>query len=184
MSQRSRASRRLVIDADIARAAGGVDAVYPTSKNCRDFLEAVRVICHRLVMSNAISVEWMRHESRFTSTWLNKMYGMRKVVFIDPAKSTSEDLCQQLEKMASSEKAREAMLKDAHLLEAALASDQIVASMDETVRDLFSRASKNVGEIRPVVWVNPDLEEEKITEWLENGADPEKKRQLGSREVP
>jgi hypothetical protein len=169
MSQRRRASRRLVIDADIARAAGGVDAVYPTSKNCRDFLEAVRIICHRLVMSNAISVEWKRHESRFTSTWLNKMYGMRKVVFIDPAKSTSEDLGQQLEKMASSEKAREAVLKDAHPLEAALASDQIVASMDETVRDLFSRASKNIGEIRPVVWVNPNREEEKITEWLENG---------------
>lgn len=182
MSQRSRTSRRLVIDADIARAAGGVDAVYPTSKNCRDFLEAVRVICHRLVMSSAISAEWRRHESRFTSTWLNKMYGMRKVVFYDSAKSTSEGLVQQLEKTAHSERASEAMLKDLHLLEAALAYDQIVASMDETARDLFSRASKNIGEIRPVVWVNPDREEEKIAEWLENSTDPEKKRQLGSRE--
>jgi len=42
-----KASKRLVIDADVARAAGGKDAKYPKPKHCRDFLEAVRVICHR-----------------------------------------------------------------------------------------------------------------------------------------
>jgi hypothetical protein len=32
-------SKRLVIDASVARAAGGEDATYPISVYCRDFLK-------------------------------------------------------------------------------------------------------------------------------------------------
>ena len=52
-----RSSRRLVIDASIARACGGEDAVYPTAKSCRDALMAVYDICHRVVMTEAIDEE-------------------------------------------------------------------------------------------------------------------------------
>lgn len=36
-----KASKHLVIDASVARSSGGENAMYPTSKNCRDFLKAV-----------------------------------------------------------------------------------------------------------------------------------------------
>ena len=73
----------------------------------------------------------------------------------------------------------EAMQKDFHLLQAALATDQTVISLDETVRWLFARASQQVGEIRDIIWVNPDrTAEEQPIEWLQNGAPPELHRQL------
>lgn len=71
------------------------------------------------------------------------------------------------------------MLKDCHLLEASLAADNIIVSLDDKVRFHFTAAAESVGEIREIVWVNPDKEDEEVAAWLENGAEPEKHRQLG-----
>ena len=88
----------------------------------------------------------------------------------------------RISRVARSEKARAAMLKDAHLLEAALTTDEIVIALDEIVRDLFTEAATVVGEIRNVVWVNPDRADENPLLWLEGGAKPDKKRRLGAKE--
>lgn len=71
------------------------------------------------------------------------------------------------------------MQKDFHLLEAARETDQTIISLDETVRGLFARATQHVGEIRDIVWVNPEYnEEEEPLVWLQNGAPPEDHRKL------
>ena len=76
-------------------------------------------------------------------------------------------------------KQKEDMLKDYFLLEAALASDKTVISLDDkTARKLFSQASQNIDEIKEIVWVNPDKSEEKPIEWLMNGALAETERFL------
>ena len=75
----------------------------------------------------------------------------------------------------------EALRKDFHLLQAALATDQTVISLDETIRGLFKRASQQVGEIRNIIWVNPDrTAEEHPIVWLQNGAPPEACRRLSA----
>ena len=74
----------------------------------------------------------------------------------------------------------EVMEKDFHLLQAALATDQSIISLDETVRGLFARASQRVGEIRHIIWVNPERTEEEPISWLQNGAPPEAHRQLSA----
>ena len=76
-------------DADVARAAGGENAIHPTPKHCRDFLESVRVICHRVVMSKEIKEEWDEHKSNFTRTWLYKMfhvYSVKSIIALCTAK--------------------------------------------------------------------------------------------------
>lgn len=70
------------------------------------------------------------------------------------------------------------MLKDAHLLEAALATDGIVASRDEKARAAFRAASEVVSLLRQVVWLNPDRAEEGAIPWLEAGAPSEPSRRL------
>ncbi|HEX6902720.1 MAG TPA: hypothetical protein VF789_23585 [Thermoanaerobaculia bacterium] len=75
---------------------------------------------------------------------------------------------------------RRAILKDAHLLEAACQTDRIVISRDETVRDLFRRACPEIKEIRDICWANPEVEDERVVDWLESGARSEPARQLGS----
>src|SRR5215471_15279536 len=78
-------SKRLVIDASVARAAGGEDADSPTAKYCRDFLKAVLSICHHVVMTPEISEEWKQHQSRFTSQWRVSMEARKKVERIESA---------------------------------------------------------------------------------------------------
>ncbi len=73
------------------------------------------------------------------------------------------------------------MRKDYRLIEAAIVTDRIVISLDETVRILFAAVVRSVGKLRNIVWVNPSRTEEEFILWLENGAKPEKRRLLGFR---
>lgn len=89
----------------------------------------------------------------------------------------------KIDQASHNEKGRAAMLKDVHLLEAALVTDEIIVALDETVRALFIEAAISVGEIRNVVWVNPDLADEEPLRWLEDGAKSDKLRFLGARKA-
>jgi hypothetical protein len=75
-------SRRLVIDASVARSATLSDN--PTSTACREFLQAILAVCHRIVLSAEISREWERHalqtqavaelrRTRFLANWMVAM---------------------------------------------------------------------------------------------------------------
>src|SRR6059058_625173 len=120
-----RGSKRLVIDASIARAAGGTNATFPTSKHCRDLLLAVREICHHVVMTAEIREEWNRHQSVFARRWRVSMEARRKVSH-ENAVAPDATLRGKIGRAASTVNEREAMLKDCCLLEAAIATDQIV----------------------------------------------------------
>jgi hypothetical protein len=72
------------------------------------------------------------------------------------------------------------MIKDAHLIEAARATDRIVVSLDERARALFREAALEVSELRVVMWANPDNQEEGVVEWLDRGARRERPRELRS----
>jgi len=94
-------------------------------------------------------------------------------------------LHEKIEATATQEIDINAMLKDFHLLGAALATDKTIISLDETVRELFARATQQVGEIRGIIWVNPDrTTEEQPIAWLRNGAPPEAHRQLSAYPTP
>jgi hypothetical protein len=170
------ASKRLVIDTDVVRSAGGADATHPRSQHCRDFLRAVLDICHRVVVTREILDEWKPHASSFARKWHVAMYGKKKVVTVSTRKD--DKLLQRIEVTARSEKDRDAILKDMLLVEAALATDQAVVSCDDSGRRLFVAASSQVSELRPIVWVNPDREEEEPIQWLTNGAEAEPNRTL------
>lgn len=172
-------SRRLVIDASVAHASGGEEAIFPTSKNCRDFLKAVQTISHRVVMTTAIIEAWNNHQSNFARRWRVSMETRKKVVRVNTP--VEDNLRDQIKRIVTSDKARHAMLKDIHLIEAAKVADQTVIALDETVRNLFATVGQRIGEIRNIVWVNPDKAEEHSISWLGNGAKPEKKRLLISK---
>lgn len=104
------------------------------------------------------------------------MDARKKVCRVDPPED--EELRNKIEGTATHENEIEAMRKDFHLLDAALATDQSIISLDETVRGCFARATQRVGEIRHIVWVNPDRIEEEPMAWLQNGAPPDVHRQL------
>ena len=170
-------ARDLIVDASVARAAGGEEATYPTSKNCRDFLRAFLGSPHRTVMSPPINEEWNKHQSSFARTWLVSIIARKRVRRIAP--SERQDLREHLLSVAAHQKACDAMLKDVHLLEAALVTDKTVIALDEVVRGLFRGTTQTIGELRPIIWINPDKAEEEPILWLEEGAEAEKRRMLG-----
>ena len=176
---KTRDSKRLIIDADVAGASGSKTPPGPTAKHCRDFLNTVLSLSHRVVMTAKIRDEWKRHASPFARRWRVSMDARRKVDrIIEPQEN--ESLCTKIVNTARSERQRENIEKDFHLLQAALATDQTVISLDGTIRRLFGRASLQVGEIRGIIWVNPDKAEEQPIAWLQNGAPPEAHRRLSA----
>ena len=178
-------SKLLVIDASVARAAGGQNATSPTSKACRAFLLAVLEICHRMVMTPEIKKEWDKHQSRFAIKWRKTMIAKKKFEyrkqpetgFIEENRSLLWDV---FDKLAETDKQRDEMFKDLHLIEAALDTDKRIISLDDnTARKFFARGANEFEELKSIVWVNPDNPEETAIEWLENGAPVENERMLG-----
>ena len=176
---RVRDSKRLVIDADVARASGSETATHPRAERCRDFLNAVLSLSHRIVITEKINNEWKNHQSRFARRWRVSMNARKKIDRIDPPEYV--EIQDKVTNTANDKDEIEALQKDFHLLQAALATDQTVISLDETIRRLFKRASQQVGEIRNIIWVNPERTAEgQSIVWLQNGAPPEPHRQLSA----
>jgi hypothetical protein len=177
-------SKRLVIDASVARAFGGPQAIHPTSMHCRDFLNNVLNICHRIVMTPEISNEWNKHQSRYALRWRVSMFSKRKLIWLKDL-PLNQMLWKELEDFAKTDKQRYEIVKDICLLEAALATDKIVISLDDnTARKYFSQAAQQIqslkDSLKDIVWVNPDrVEQEQPIPWLEQGAPYEKNRTLG-----
>jgi hypothetical protein len=188
-------SKRLIIDASIAGAAGKerpADAVYAettvlTPKNCRDVLNAVRRFGFRMTMTPEIVQEWDDHQGSFALAWLVAMRTADRIEIRDSCHN--EDLRNRVIEMAGqkigqtkiTEEICQIILKDCHLLEAALTTDKVILALDEKARKPLKTTAQVVEEISPIVWVNPDKPEEGTIAWLEAGAEPEKHRQLGFR---
>ena len=171
-------AKRLVIDASVAHAAGGPDAVHPTSKACHDFLTAVSSISYQMVTTPEIAREWLIHMSEFAGEWFAQMQSRKKLVPIRP--TARDKLLRAVEVSGQSQLNKKAMTKDLLLLDAALASDRRIASLDEKARWAFSLLAAGVARIRTVVWVNPACSDDKPVDWLRKGARPAKARMLQS----
>jgi hypothetical protein len=172
-----RRSVELVIDACVARASGKENAPYPTSKNCRDFLIAVRENGHRLVMTPEISEEWNAHQSSFARTWRLGMMARKQRTILCTAHR--EDIRARVAGCQNDENIEAILAKDMPLIEAAFATGNSVASIDEKARLHFNNAALTVTDLRCIAWVNPNREEETPIRWLEDGAAGEPHRLLG-----
>lgn len=167
--------RQLVIDADVARSAG--ESIHPISSACRRFLGTMLEVRHHVVMTDTIRKEWRHHKSIYSRKWRKQMHARKLVnrIEVDEDETLRERIGAALHLDH-----REAAEKDAHLIEAAIATDRLVTSRDEKARSLFGCASVAVGQLRQIVWVNPTKAEEKPIDWLRNGARAEAHRQLGN----
>jgi hypothetical protein len=127
-------SRRLVVDASVASAAG--QTRHPTSFRSREFLGEVLKISHRMVMTATIADEWDRHQSLYATRWRAEMRARNKV--IDSSDVQNEEVRRQV-------RLSKTVQKDLHLIEAALATDQIVISLDDRAQaELCVNATKEV----------------------------------------
>jgi hypothetical protein len=170
-------SKRIVVDASVARSAGWESTPDAISRQCREVLEGILRICHRAVFSQECLAEWRRHRSGYARRWLVQMFSRRKVILAEAVQDDGFRL--RLFAVAVSETDRTALEKDAHLIEAALGHDRIVLSRDEAIREILKVAAGRVRELRTIQWANPATEEG-IVRWLEGGAKLQPSRRLGA----
>jgi hypothetical protein len=157
-------SKRLVIDACVAQAAGPQHSMHPRGKSCRDFLLAVLKVCHRADFSAALKTEWKQHHSKFALEWQTSMFARKKIEHLDMEEDPQ--LRERICNAAENDGQEAALIKDCHLIEAALETDKIIVSLDETAREAFRKASQSIADLRNICWVNPVPPEEKAIEWL------------------
>lgn len=166
----------IVVDASVGRAAGEHDAVHASSSRSRWFLQAMLDEEFRMALNGPIKVEWDKHQSKYAMTWRTAMARKGRVQLV--SNNQMHDLRRAISGFSLDPHIGEIMLKDAHLLEAALASDGRVASLDETVRGHFRRLCANFEEIGAVLWTNPTKVSDGSVDWLKRGAPDERPRRL------
>lgn len=163
-----------MIDACVVHAAGAADN--PVSSACREFLQQVLRICHRVALSPEISEEWKRHRSRFSRKWQFSMEARKKVVRMNPGIHAPLRACINGAALNATE--RREVEKDAHLVEAALAADRIVVSCDDTARAQFRGLAAHAGLLHAVRWVNPLQDSDRLTAWMNRRAPADKRWSL------
>ncbi|MBN1961387.1 MAG: hypothetical protein JW841_10610 [Deltaproteobacteria bacterium] len=143
-------SRLLVVDASVARSAG--ETQHPVSSACREYLNSILEICHRIAVNDEIKKEWSKHKSRFTSKWLCSMAARRKPMqTVTSATFTIDIKCY-------SKNDQPKIQKDLCLLKAALAADKIIITRDQKILEILNKQPTGAKLAKQITWINPDTE--------------------------
>ncbi|RTQ50734.1 hypothetical protein EJV47_08890 [Hymenobacter gummosus] len=141
---------------------------HPVSDACRRVLETIIAAQHRVVLSATQYAEWQKHQSIFSKKWLVQMMSKKLYVLLKPEPDSG--LTTRIHALEITDKMRHEMLKDVHLLENALATDDTVISQETNVFNLFTTHAQALQIPRPVAWVHPVDNEAACIVWLEKGA--------------
>ena len=147
MKKLSGKRKYLVIDASVARSAGETE--HPVSSSCRNLLIKVLEICHNAVASTELMAEWKRHQSRFTRKWCRSMAARRKPLLRIETEPVDIDLSDFPEKL------KNAVSKDIFLIEAALAADQIIITLDKAFYNALGSTPSGTALRNRITWYDP-----------------------------
>jgi hypothetical protein len=125
-------------------------------------------------MSPEIREEWIKHSSFFAVTWLTAMQASGRVDDVSPP--AFDDLKQGIEQCAAGPAQCAAMLKDLHLIKAALITDRTIISGDRELKTLLAGACVHIRELRSITWI--DANELDLVAWAQGGAMRSKDRRL------
>ncbi|MBN1900689.1 hypothetical protein JW926_05105 [Candidatus Sumerlaeota bacterium] len=146
---KTKGSRLLVIDASVARSAGETE--HPVSMSCRVFLQDIKKICHKLVMTSSIHKEWKRHQSRYTTKWLSAMIAKKKFKYLEESVLPNIDINLSKVNIAN----RCALKKDLLLIKAAISSDGVIITTDKKIINIFSKYTEQIKTLKTIRWINP-----------------------------
>jgi hypothetical protein len=99
-----------------------------------------------LAWSEAIKAEWDRNQSTFTATWLGSMMRLGKLRPVEAEENA--ELREAINTHSNDSNVVAKMLKDAHLIEAALVTDYRIASRDDNARGHFSRLAQTATSVQ------------------------------------
>jgi len=138
----------IVVDADIARASGTSE--HPVSSGARKVLDNITQTGHSAAMCPILMSEWRRHRSGYATKWLSSMIAKKRIKFVSPGSETKTFI----ENSSVDERTKEVSVKDAHLVDSALAESNLIASNDNIARNAFCLISPLLRNIESVIWLH------------------------------
>lgn len=148
-------SRNIVVDTTVVCSAGRT--AHPVSRACREALEAIKQICHHVVLTPEIREEWREHQGRYFSDWIVSMYSRKKVARLDSVKS--RELRRAIDRSSMSPTDQEIVEKDALIINAALASDRIIVTQDGELTRAMARYPRLESISVRITWINPESDD-------------------------
>ena len=172
-----------VVDACVAHSMCGPDPhnkIDPLPKNCREILMEIYSQSHEIAISEKLFEEYKNNASRFFNEWLVMMISKSLIKYIN--RCENYELRERIEKnIRISHKVIQdqdaiigIVLKDVHLLESALATDNFIISNDNRSKKhlikLMQIDDKKLG-LTLIFWATTD---EVLINWLKDGANYQK----------
>jgi hypothetical protein len=145
--------RLLVIDACVARAAGGDPTRAGVSGACRRALEAALLRGHSVLMCKAMRDEWDKHQSGFARTWRAGMVARRRMKVFEPAECVV--LREALAQLDADSPVRKRVDKDVHVVEAGLGADKTILTADATIETDLEVVCPASATLQEITWVYP-----------------------------
>ncbi len=146
---------KFIIDADIMRSAG--TAEHPVSSTSRNLLNEIKNGNGIAVYCPTLMQEWKTHRSNYARLWTVAMISRKKLVEVNVDTETKLFL----EKLDDS-KSKGIALKDAHLIDLAIATDKVIFSNDLNAKNAFSELLDNRNNFNDIYWLSPKINMEII----------------------
>lgn len=169
--------QRIVIDASVARAAGEKSSA-PDSTNCRVFLEDFMKTTNKILMNQEIYREWNKHESKFAKIWRVHMISKKRMVLIKDIEN--KEIRNFVECNIKNELVKKSIIKDLHLVEAALSTDEIVISCDDRMRNHLKTMCNECKSVKRLMWGSPIKISDDLKGWIDKNFKREECREIGS----
>lgn len=142
-------AKDVVIDADIARSAGTTE--HPVSKNSRTVLHVIIKSDMSIVFCPILLEEWKKHRSKFAALWLSSMIARKKFLLISPKSVVSVDI----ESSDIDEDRKTIARKDAHVVDIAINSSNLILSNDTAARNVFCSLALQTTSLSQLNWIIP-----------------------------
>lgn len=137
----------VVIDTCVIKSASETE--HPVSSSCRQILLDVLEVCHRVILTNSIQVEWNRHMSRFSRKWIHSMFARKKIIRNVLPSNIEFDMIG----VAKSDYG--IIKKDWGLIEAALETDRVIITQDDEFKKRLAKTPNGLKIVDSILWINP-----------------------------
>ncbi|MEA1229340.1 hypothetical protein ODQ17_08195 [Acinetobacter sp. IRS14] len=141
---------KFIIDADIMRSAGTSE--HPVSSTSRHLLNEIKDGKGVAVYCPTLMQEWKKHRSSYAKQWTVAMISRKKLIAV----SVNTEAKLFLETLEDS-KNKSITLKDAHLIDLAIATDKIIFSNDLNAKNAFSTLLDNRDNFNNIYWLSPKI---------------------------
>lgn len=183
--------KRLVIDTCVCRSAGGKSSKDMLSKKCFEILDCVYEMDYYFVCTPEIKKEINkdvlneepdkkgRKPISYTATmWFSRMVSSRRIYTPEESK-LDKSMRREIEKIDIKKSTKKDILKDMHLVEAAIAADYRIISKDTNAYSNLRIVVNKFDKMKVVIWMDVNDPENDTVVWLRTHAKDLKKNRLG-----